>query len=68
VRAETRLYLRDWVETGVVDPAAARWARDHARRHQQKTLARLQDAVDEADRAAIRNEIARLRMGELPEE
>jgi hypothetical protein len=32
VRPETRLYVRDWVETGLVRPEAARWARDAVRR------------------------------------
>jgi hypothetical protein len=66
VRCETRLYLRDWIETGVVDPAAARWALAHARRQHRKTRARLEDAIDEADRAEIRRALARLRIGELP--
>ncbi len=32
VRPETRLFVRDWVETGLVRPEAARWAREQARR------------------------------------
>ena len=66
VRPETRVLVRDWVETGVVDPAAARWAREQARRRFRELLDRAQQASDPAERQRLKKELSRLRVGEPP--
>lgn len=64
VRRETRRFLRDWVETGQVDPAAVRWAREQARRRCRAILSLLVDTTDPGECAQLRAEVSRLRVGE----
>ena len=66
VRPETKVLVRDWVETGVVDPAAVRWAREQARRRFRELLDRAQQASDPAERQRLKKELSRLRVGEPP--
>jgi hypothetical protein len=66
VRPETRLFVRDWVETGLVRPEAARWARERARLRHRDLLEQFQQARGPDERAALLKELARLRVGDPP--
>jgi hypothetical protein len=60
VRPETKQFLRDWLETGLVDPEAARWAREQARQKFTAAMRLLQQTGLPAERERLKDELARL--------
>jgi PcfJ-like protein len=63
VRPETKQFLREWLETGGVDPAAVRWAREQARRRFESLVQLLQQTGIPSERERLKEELARLRVG-----
>jgi hypothetical protein len=59
VRAETRLFIRDWIASGGVDPVAARWAREQARGRFRELLQRAQQVSDPAELRRLKEELSR---------
>jgi hypothetical protein len=63
VRPETALLARDWLETGAIDPEAARWAREQVRRRFRDIVERLELTSDTDERKRLKKKLARLRFG-----
>jgi len=63
VRPETRQFLREWLETGAVDPESLRWAREQARRQFESVLQLLQQTGVPDERKRLKEQLARLCVG-----